>query len=36
VPDFPHRSRSALEPGQPPIQRVLGLFPGRKVAGAWC
>jgi hypothetical protein len=33
--DFPHSFRPALEPGQPPVQGVPGLFPGDKAAGLW-
>jgi len=31
--NFPHSSRPDLGPTQPPVQRVLGLFPGDKAAG---
>jgi len=35
VQDFPHLSRPALRPTQPPWQWVPGLFPRATVAGAW-
>ena len=34
--DFPHLSREALRSTKPPVQWVQSLFPGAKVAEAWC
>jgi hypothetical protein len=33
--DFPHLSRWAIGPIQPPMKWVLALFPWGKMAGAW-
>jgi hypothetical protein len=35
VKGFLHPSRKTLGPTQPPVQRILDLFPGDKAAGAW-
>jgi hypothetical protein len=34
--DFSHLSRLALGPTQPPVHNGYQVFPGGKVAGAWC
>jgi hypothetical protein len=34
-PGFPHLSRPAMGPTQPPIQGVPGFFPEGKAVGAW-
>jgi len=33
--DFPHSFKSVLEPKEPPVQRVLGVFPRGKGCKAW-